>query len=425
MSLLKLNTRLDNPYFLQGSNKNEIYLYAELKASKVESKNERIPLNISLVIDRSGSMEGDKLNYVKKAVEFVIQNLNSGDYLSIIQYDDTVNVVSHSALVTNKEALLRKVKAIVSGGMTNLSGGMLEGYNEVKTTQKSGFVNRVLLLSDGLANVGISDPTQLKEIARRQFQENKIGLSTFGVGADFNEELMMHLSEHGGANYYFIEMPDQIPQIFAKELQGLLSVVAQNTALEIEFPEAFVQVDKVYGYLFQQQGNKLTINFNDVFSEEEKAIVVKFKVTSPITLSNNFKVSLKYDDVVETLSKISLTENLTLIPTSDRALYEAAMDKETVENAVFFTSNDMFQEVMALADSRNLTEAKSKLEKAIAYLKAYVEMFPSSERLSNQLKQMNDYLINIPNMDMMESDDFRMAQKMSKATNYMMQKRKM
>ncbi len=184
-------------------------------------------------------------------------------------------------------------------------------------------------------------------------------------------------------------------------------------------------MDKVYGYLFQQHGNKLTINFNDVFSEEEKAIVVRFKLSSPLTLASSFKVSLKYDDVVETLSKISLTEDLYLSATSDKALYEAAIDKETVENAVFFTSNDMFQEVMALTDSRNLTEAKSKLEKAIAYLKAYVEMFPTSERLTNQLKQMNDYLINIPNMDKMDGEDFRMAQKMSKATNYMMQKRKM
>ena len=180
------------------------------------------------------------------AVDFVIQNLNSGDYLSIVQYDDHVKVLSHSAQVKDKTSLQKIVNGIVAGGMTNLSGGMLEGYNEVKITQKEGFVNRVLLLSDGLANVGISDPAQLKEIAGRQFRENKIGLSTFGVGADFNEELMMHLSEYGGANYYFIETPDQIPQIFAKELQGLLSVVAQNTVLEIDFPSEFLQPEKVY-----------------------------------------------------------------------------------------------------------------------------------------------------------------------------------
>lgn len=423
MKLLQLNAQLDNPYYVQG--KDEIYLYLELKAAKVERQVARVPLNISLVIDRSGSMEGDKLNYVKKAVDFVIQNLDKNDYLSIIQYDDNVNVVSFSGLVTNKEELHKKVKAIVSGGMTNLSGGMLEGYNQVKTTQKEGFVNRVLLLSDGLANVGITGHEQLKEIARKQFRENRVGLSSFGVGADFNEELMTHLAEHGGANYYFIEQPDQIPQIFAQELSGLLSVVTQNTTLEVEFPEAYTQVEKVYGYLFQQNGNKVTINFNDVFSEEEKAVVIKFKMKRTLDVSADFKVNLRYDDVVETMGKISETEKLHLIPTADKALYEAAINKEAMENVVFFVSNEMFQEIMLLGDQRQFDQAKSKLEKAIGYLKAYVEMFPASERLRNQLTEMEAYLSRIPSMETMQQDDFRMAQKMSKSVNYMMQKRKM
>lgn len=424
MNLIQLNSRLNNPYFLIGSDKNEIWLYAELKAAKVIPKNERAPLNISLVIDRSGSMQGDKLDYVKKAVDFVIQNLNSGDYLSIIQYDDHVDVLSHSAPVNNKAELTQKVNSIVAGGMTNLSGGMLQGYNEVKITRKDGYVNRVLLLSDGLANVGITEPAQLKEIARRQFQENRIGLSSFGVGADFNEELMMQLSEYGGANYYFIETPDQIPQIFAKELQGLLSVVAQNTNLEIEFPSEFLKVEKVYGYLYQQQGNKLSVNFNDVFSEEEKAIVIKFKIANPISLNSEFKVNLTYNDVVDLLDKVNVNQLLSLSPIKDSQRYQNSMDPETVENAVFFSSNDKFQEIMALIDRRDFSEAKNRLQNAVAYLKAYVEMFPASLRLANQLKQMEDYFNRIPQMEQIASDDFRMEQKSSKSMSYMMQKRK-
>jgi Ca-activated chloride channel family protein len=157
---------------------------------------------------------------------------------------------------------------------------MLEGFNQVKITRKEGYVNRVLLLTDGLANVGITDPSQLYNIVQRQLQENGIGLSTFGVGADYNEELLLQLAERGGANYYFIETPDQIPQLFARELQGLLSVVAQNAMLHITFPSEFLSVAKVFGYLHQVSGNKLSINFNDVFSGEEKAIIVKFNVNN-------------------------------------------------------------------------------------------------------------------------------------------------
>ncbi len=420
---LQLNARLDNPYSLK--DKQEAYLYVELKAIKAELKKERIPLNISLVIDRSGSMQGDKLNFVKKAVEFVIGNLDKNDNLSIVQYDDTVDVVSRSASVQQKEELQRKVRAIVAGGMTNLSGGMLEGYHQVQSTKKEGFVNRVLLLSDGLANVGISNPEQLKEIARKQFRENKMGLSTFGVGADFNEELMTHLSEHGGANYYFIETPDQIPQIFAQELAGLLSVVAQNTILEIEFPQAYMQVEKVYGYLYQTSGNKVIINFNDLFSEEEKAVVLKFKMLRPLDISADIKVSLRYDDAVETYSKEQKEQLLQLMPTTDKSLYEAATDKEAMENVAFFVSNEMFQTAMLLGDKRDFDAAKTLLEKAIGYLQAYVEMFPASERLRKQLQEMEAYLQRLPSMREMQREEFAIAQKMSKSVNYMMQKRKM
>ena len=424
MSILKLNSKLNNPYFLNGSNKNEIWLYCELKAAAVKLDKERAPLNISLVIDRSGSMSGEKLENVKRAVEFVIQNLNPADYLSIVQYDNNVQVLSPSAPVKDKSGLLKLVGSIRAGGSTNLSGGMLEGYNQVKLTRKEGYVNRVLLLTDGLANEGVTDSPQLYNIVRRQFQENGIGLSTFGVGADFNEELLMQLAERGGANYYFIETPDQIPQLFAKELQGLLSVVAQNTTLHISFPSEFVSVDKVYGYLYQQSGNRLSINFNDVYSEEEKAIVVKFKVNSPITLQSVFDVSLIFNDVVETLDKLIIQQSLTLRPCNDSLLYENSIDKETVENAVFFTASDSFKEIMALSDYRRFEEVRVKLETALNYLRGYVEMFPSSERLNKLYSQMNDYLYNIPKMEIMREQELKMSQKLSKANNWLMDKRK-
>jgi len=424
MSLLKLNTKLNNPYFLIGSNKNQIWLYSEIKAAAVKQEKERAPLNISLVIDRSGSMSGEKLDNVKKAVEFVIQNLNPTDYLSIVQYDNQVEVLSQTAAVRDKADLLRKVATIRSGGSTNLSGGLLEGYNQVKINRREGYVNRVLILTDGLANAGITEAPRLHEIAQRQFRENGIGLSTFGVGADFNEELIMQLAEHGGANYYFIETADQIPQLFAKELQGLLSVVAQNAKLNIEFPSEFVSVEKVYGYLYELNGNQLSINFNDVFSEEEKAVVIKFSVSNPISLSSLFKVNLSYNDVVETLDRVTLQEELSLSPSRDAQLYENSIDRETIENAVFFTSSEQFKEVMFLSDSRRFDIAKSKLEIALNYLRGYVEMFPGSQRLQQLYTQMINYLNNIPNMEVMMAEELRLSQKMSKSMNWNMDKRK-
>ncbi|NJL13232.1 MAG: VWA domain-containing protein [Microscillaceae bacterium] len=248
METLRTYFAAENQYWWAGSPKTDFFVYFELEAVQISPQKERIPLNVSLVIDRSGSMEGDKLKFAKKALDFVIDNLQKEDYLSIVQYDNEVDVVSASAAVTQKAKLHALVAQIANRGTTNLSGGMLEGFQQVQSTQKSGYVNRVLLLSDGLANEGVTDPARLQQMAQKKFREQGIALSTFGVGADFNEDLMTQLSEYGGGNYYFIDSPDKIPAIFAAELSGLLSVVAQNALLEVQFPKKALRCAQVYGY---------------------------------------------------------------------------------------------------------------------------------------------------------------------------------
>ncbi len=185
-------------------NDDAVYLVLTAQAGTINTDVQRSPLNISLVIDRSGSMESEgKLDFVKQACQTVVQNLGNNDQVSVVSYDSYVNVVSKSGKVTDKDQLIRQIGGLSSGGSTNLSGGMLEGYAQTKTTLAAEQVNRVLLLSDGLANQGITDPGELNKIAQTQFEEHGIGLSTFGVGLDFNEDLMTSLAESGTGNYYF------------------------------------------------------------------------------------------------------------------------------------------------------------------------------------------------------------------------------
>ncbi|MCH2042767.1 MAG: VWA domain-containing protein [Saprospiraceae bacterium] len=424
---LKLNSQLDNVYFLKGDAKDEIYLYAELKAAKAAQEKERAPLNISVVLDRSGSMAGDKLNYVKKATNFIVDNLNKNDRLSIVQYDTRIDVVAASANIQDKSKLQQKINDIHPGGSTNLSGGMQEGYSQVRSTKAEGFVNRTLLLSDGLANAGITDPKSLQQIAQNNFRNHGVGLSTFGVGEGFNEELMTALAEYGGANYYFIASPDEIPQIFAEELQGLLSVVAQNTKLSIDFPSAYLSCERVYGYLHEMNGERITINFNDVFSEEEKAIVIKFKIKKPLDHNLRFNMSLVYDDVVSLMDRYTLNQSLDLVLTHDQELYEAGLNKEALENVALFVSNDHFTKVMRLVDQRKFKEAKQLCEKAKVYLETHIKLFPTSEQLRNQLEQINEYLLKIPNLEKMQQYDragYSMVQKSMRSANYKLSKRK-
>lgn len=423
-NILHFEAQLENTYWLTSHVKKELYAYISLKGGKAPNKEERVPLNVSLVVDRSGSMSGDKLAYVKKAVDFVIDNLKSEDILSIVQYDDAIDVVVASAKVTDKNALHQKVKSIQARSMTNLSGGMMEGYNQVQSTQKEGFVNRVLLLSDGLANVGVTDPLQLQHIAQKKFREERIGLSTFGVGADFNEILMTNLSEYGGANYYFIDMPDKIPQIFAEELEGLLSVVAQNTTLTIDFPASYLKCTKVYGYPSTIQANQVSVSFNDVFAEEEKAVLLKFELKRNLDEPLQLVANLQYDDMVERFEKISDKTTLTITPTSDEKLFKSGMHSKVQEQTTLFAANELFEQAMQAVDQRNFEQAHQLIDKAKAYLDAYFKVMLPNDELKKQYENLVKYGEQLDDMKKMPPQEYVMAQKMSRSASYKLRKKK-
>lgn len=423
MNILKTTFAAENQYWLKNTLKKDFFVYFELQAEKFESNTKRIPLNISLVIDRSGSMAGDKLTFVKKAVNFVIDNLSNDDILSIVQYDSVVEIVSNSAKVTNKADLHHKVNQIVERNSTNLSGGMLEGFTQVQSTQKSGYVNRVLLLSDGLANEGITEPTQLQNIVQKKFREQGIALSTFGVGADFNEELMRNLSEYGGGNYYFIETPDKIPQIFAEELSGLLSVVAQNTKLDILFPQEHFKCTKVYGYPALMKSNEVNINFNDVFSEEKKAVLVKFELSKDFE-KLGFDAKLSYDDVVKRLEKVNESLSVTLSATTDENLFGANVNRQVVEQIVSFVGNDMFEAAVLKADNRDFETAKSMIAQVKMYLDAHFKVFPATEELKKLYQNILDYESRLEGMENMSGEDYFISQKISKMASYSHKRKK-
>lgn len=423
-NILDFTAKLENNYWLSNTPKQEFFLYISLKAGKAPDKNERIPLNISLVIDRSGSMSGEKLEHVKEAVSFVVNNLDKEDYMSVVQYDNEIEVVSQSAKVENKKLLQQKIDKIQARGTTNLSGGMMEGYTQVRSSQKNGYVNRILLLSDGLANEGVTATDKLQQIAQKTFREQGIATSAFGVGADFNEILMTNLAEYGGANYYFIETPDQIPNIFAEELSGLLSVVAQNTVLQISFPKEYLKYEKVYGYPASLQHDRVQINFNDVFSEEEKAVLIKFEVTQKFEHNLDFDINLQYDDVAIKLKHIEENQKLSLIHTTDTKLYQENIDKESITQTAFFVSNEMLEKAIRVADDRKLEEAKQIIAKAKIYLETQFKHIVPTEELKKQYQDILDYEKRLDEMKHMDRYDYMVFQKSARSFNYQSKKKK-
>lgn len=420
--IISLNTSLDNPYCIAGSK--YIYLYIDAKSGKAVTVQEKTPLNISLVLDRSGSMSSErKLEYAKDATKFVVDNLGGKDNVSIVVYDHEVNVLSASSVVSNKTLLKQKIGEVHTGGSTNLSGGMLEGYHQVKTTYSPKHVNRVLLLSDGLANVGITENEKLREIVKKKNAEDGISISTFGVGTGFNEDLMTELAEYGSGNYYFIASADQIPDIFAKELKGLLSVVAQNAKLEVNYPSSKLALRKVYGYPFADSNGKISIDFKDIFSEEQKAVLLKFEIVAPVNNEINFETILTYDDAT-TYKREVLNRTNTVKITSNIEEYNKSFNEEVKRNIVLFESNEMMQEAMKLVDDGKYEESKKLLKNGLQYMEESMKTMQADSFMVRQKESMMEYEKNVQNIEQMDANDVNVMQKSSKMSNYNLKRKK-
>lgn len=419
--VLTWSASLNNQYWDKNGKEKYAYIAVKITGNEKQTEKKRVPLNISLVLDRSGSMSGNAMKFAKDAAKFVVKQLSSEDYLSIVNYDDIVEVTSPSQQVKNKELLIEKIDKITSRNMTNLSGGTLEGYKQVAGTKKSNYVNRVLLLTDGLANTGITNPIQLNKIASGKFQEEGIALSTFGLGSEYDEDLLTQMAESGRGNYYYIDKADRIPEIFAKELEGLLNVVAQNTAVTIELPSG-VKCEKVYGYPHIEENGKITVALNDIFTKEDKVFLLKVKIADSQVKELNFPVKLDYTDA-ETFSSKSASTNLTMQETTDTKQIAEHKSKQVEELIALFEATDTFDLILSDVDKNDYSSAKEKASSAIIRLKAVQKDIPSEE-LNKQEVKMQEYLDNMDEVQQMNREDKMILQKSVKSLNYERKKMK-
>jgi Ca-activated chloride channel family protein len=193
---------------------------------------QRPGLNLALVIDRSGSMAGSKLSYARKAARFLAGELTERDRLAIVTFDEQVNVLVPSQPVRDPLLFISAINTIDAGGCTALFDGWLAGATQVANQLDPAGLNRVLLLSDGQANEGLTDA---EAIAARVEGLTQRGISTsaFGLGSGFDEDLMGAIAAAGDGTLAQIESPRQLADLYASELQGLASTLGRRVSLGI------------------------------------------------------------------------------------------------------------------------------------------------------------------------------------------------
>ncbi len=415
---IHLSTSLDNQYYYDNSN---VYLYVDLKSDKVEGEHsrEKTPLNIAIVIDKSGSMaDKHKLEYVKKAVDYIIDEAGSNDYVSVVTFDDYVDVVQRSSLVRDKNDLKDKVSRIKPGGFTNLSDGMFEGYDQVNKSYSRGYVNRVFLLTDGLSNRGITDRYELADKVRDKNRRDGITISTFGVGNDFNENLLTDLADYGKGNYYYIKNSSDIPEIFASELKNVHDLIGQGTKLKIHFPSEYLSVSKVFGYPYDYSGNEITIDFKDFFSEQTKSVLIKFDIKKRIESKLDFESELTYEDVNSNFRPVILNDSKSIEPARTNDEYKRGSNETVVQNISMFETNDLMEQALREADNGDYAKAKIYINDAKDYMSGQMNRVSPSPEMRRQSESMDKYDKDLESVGTKSEDEKKEMQKSGKYDNY-------
>jgi Ca-activated chloride channel family protein len=226
-------------------------------------------------------MSGDRIEHAKSAAVGIISKLSPQDHVALVQYDDSADVVFQSAAMDphGKEQLTSAIQAISLGGGTNLFAGMQLGRQEVERAHAEGQVNRVILLSDGLANSGVVDTPSIAEGAR-QAANAGVRITTVGVGLDFNEDLMEAIAEAGRGNYHYVKEASDLDRVVAEEMAGIQTTVATNVELRLSPVCAGVEIAEVHGYESKREGNAFVVPMADLSGNDSRKLLVSLKVPS-------------------------------------------------------------------------------------------------------------------------------------------------
>lgn len=258
--------------------RSERFLLIDLVAPSVpaDRTNRRPPVNLGFVLDRSGSMGGQrKLGLARQATLEAIHRLDGSDRFAVVVYDDQVEVVVDGTEASGHARQLAsdRLRTIEARNTTNLHGGWLAGCEQVAAGLLADGVNRVLLLTDGLANVGVIDRDQLVSAAY-DLRRRGVTTSTFGVGGDFDEELLAAMADAGGGHFYFVGDVAQMRDHIASEVGETLETVAREVVLELTVPGS-VRVDALSPFRVETRDDRVLVFLGDLVSGQLLSIVLR------------------------------------------------------------------------------------------------------------------------------------------------------
>jgi Ca-activated chloride channel homolog len=307
----------------------------------------RPALNLSLVLDRSGSMAGEKMIQARNAAMFCVDQMLPSDRLSVVSFDDRIDVLFPSEPVTNKQSMKDLISRVEARGSTALHEAWVRGGLTVSENIDEQGINRVVLITDGLANVGITSNDDIVSQSLELFNRG-VSTSTIGIGADFNEDLLMPMAQSGGGNAWHVVEPDDMQRIFQVELEGLVTQFAHTVSMS----------------LIPADGVRITDLLNDFeLTETGRYRLPNLQAGSPLEMVVQLRVGPR--PVGSTLRLLDLRLGFIPQDARDAQVFKDALTVEFADHQVVEAlplNNEVIKAVQFLMNARARREAIERVD---------------------------------------------------------------
>lgn len=381
---IELDVEVGEPVMIAGEDQ-RAFIKITMVGFEMEDQQNRAPVNLAVVLDRSSSMTGEKFERTKEAALMVVDRLGEDDIISIITYDDTVEVLVPATKIANRDAIREKIEALSPSGSTALFAGVSHGIEEVSKFLSEDRVNRIILLSDGQANVGPSSPNALGRLGAQAGKQG-IAITTLGIGLDYNEDLMTRLALRSDGNHGFVENADQLATFFNYELGDVLSVVAQDIDIEIEFDKGIKPLGAL-NHDVEIHGRTATFSLGQLVSKQERYFIIEAEVdaTKAGQQRDLADVEVSYTNML-TKNKAKLRDKASASFSKSKKKVAKHENKDVMVAAAEYVAMQKSQEAVALRDEGNADEAEQLLLDSAAELEKKSERYKSA-RLKKAAKK--------------------------------------
>lgn len=379
--VLELRAALDQGSLLQGRD-GARYLVLEVSAPDLPGDVRR-PVNLAVVMDTSGSMAGrGKIDNARMAARELVRQLRPEDRFSLVTFSDAGRVIVESTPADDPARLERLISGIRPGGGTHLSAGLELGLEQLDQAELEG-VRRVVLLSDGMANIGVTDVDTLARTAGSRVDAG-VTVSALGLGLEFNEDLLTAMSDAGGGQYHFVDRPGQLAAMFEQELQQMTRVAGREVAVEVELLTG-VRLLEVYGWSTTPTSEGFQVFMGDVHGGETRKIVARVDVPDDaLGAVEVAEVALRYTDVEAARPAVELAAVQAEI-TRDARVAQASLDRKAGVSAARAHAGKLLDEGARSFDEGDVATNRAKLDEARGLLRTLGAAYDAEELQADEV----------------------------------------